>query len=123
MTVQKSTILNYLKGTKSHPSAEKVYESVKESLPNISLGTVYRNLNQMSEDGLIHRLEVRGEYRFDADLDIHEHCICKECGKILDLKNKKITEAVLKNLKTKDFSADDVTILYSGLCSICKKEV
>jgi Fur family transcriptional regulator, peroxide stress response regulator len=122
MTVQKSTILNHLKGTKSHPSAEMVYEDVKKSLPNISLGTVYRNLNQMSEDGLIHRLEVNGEYRFDADLDYHVHCICKECNKIIDIHDEDITLSALNGFSCPKFKADDVTILYSGICKSCLKK-
>ena len=83
---QREAILNVLRNTKSHPSANAVYEAVREEIPNISLGTVYRNLAQLSESGEILKIEVGdGFEHFDADCSFHIHLHCNGCGSINDL--------------------------------------
>jgi Fur family peroxide stress response transcriptional regulator len=83
---QRERILEYLKGTKIHPNADMVYEKMREEFPSISLGTVYRNLHMLSEQGIILRLRSgSGPDRFDADLNSHSHFQCDNCGKIYDI--------------------------------------
>lgn len=86
MTKQKRVILEVLKNTKSHPTADWVYDKVKKKIPNISLGTVYRNLNILKNQGEILELSYgKGFSRFDGNASNHYHFTCENCGKILDV--------------------------------------
>lgn len=69
-----------------HPSAEYIYESVRKKIPNVSLGTVYRNLKQLEEHNLIKKIIVNNNYHFDKTLDEHFHFYCSNCGSIYDVK-------------------------------------
>jgi Fur family ferric uptake transcriptional regulator len=85
-TKQREVILDELMKLRSHPSADELYGLVKKRLPRISLGTVYRNLETLSREGIIQRLETAGpQRRFDADTGDHEHIRCVNCGRIDDL--------------------------------------
>ena len=77
---QRDAIVAFLKTRKDHPTADTVYKEIRNSIPNISLGTVYRNLSLLSERGEIMRLVCDGKVdRFDADVSPHCHFICKSC--------------------------------------------
>lgn len=83
---QREAVLKVLKNTKSHPTATQVYEEVKKTIPNISLGTVYRNLSELYENGDIIKVAVGdGFEHFDADTSSHIHLRCKKCGSITDV--------------------------------------
>ena len=83
---QREAILNVLKNTKTHPSANAVYEAVRLQIPNISLGTVYRNLNLLVAIGDIIKLDCGdGFERFDGKTCTHYHFICRECGRVWDI--------------------------------------
>jgi Fur family ferric uptake transcriptional regulator len=86
MTTQRLVILDELRKTTSHPTADELYRKVKKRLPMISLATVYRNLEVLSRLGKIRRLDaVGGQRRFDADLTEHYHVRCIRCGRVDDL--------------------------------------
>jgi len=120
VTNQRLKILQYLKSVKTHPTAEMVYKTVSKELPNITLATVYRNLNHLAEQGEIHQLEVKSTSHFDGDMSFHQHCICNKCGKIHDLFEKKITVGTINKAKTKDFEPKTINVLIYGLCKNCK---
>lgn len=83
---QRSAVLHYLRSVSSHPTAESVYQAIREEFPKISLGTVYRNLNLLAEQGEILRLNCGdGVDRYDAALEPHDHFICRSCGQVFDL--------------------------------------
>ncbi len=83
---QRDAILDYLHSTTSHPTAETVYENVQQKIPNISLGTVYRNLNMLADAGEVLRLSCGGtKDRYDGNPEQHYHFLCKECGNVSDL--------------------------------------
>ncbi len=83
---QREAIITYLQSAKDHPTAEMVYEKVRETDPRISLGTVYRNLNLLVEHGDICRLCCGdGMDHFDATTAPHYHFICSKCGGVMDL--------------------------------------
>ena len=85
-TKQREVILEELMKLRAHPSADELYERVKKRLPRISLGTVYRNLEMLSREGIIHRLETAGsQKRFDGETGDHQHIRCVRCGRIDDL--------------------------------------
>lgn len=83
---KREAIFRTVCNTKCHPSAEWVYNRLRDEYPKLSLGTVYRNLSLFKESGLIRSVgTVQGEERFDADVSVHPHFICSKCGKVIDL--------------------------------------
>ena len=87
-TPQRQAILDYLQNTVAHPTAEMVYDQVKNIIPHISLGTIYRNLNFMKDRGEV--IEIPGEIgRYDAKTSPHTHFVCENCQKIIDVLDKK----------------------------------
>lgn len=84
---QRDSIKTCLMGRRDHPTADAVYMSIREEFPNISLGTVYRNLNLLVDLGEIQKLTCgNGPDRFDADTSPHYHFVCRHCGAVSDLK-------------------------------------
>lgn len=115
---QREAILNVLYSTDTHPTANRVYEKVRETIPNISLGTVYRNLAGLSETGEIISLSVGDGYeRFDRNNAPHAHFYCKKCGKITDiaLETDYLAQAVEKN----GFIPDSSVYIVRGVCGEC----
>lgn len=83
---QRDSIMEFLRERKDHPTADTVYMNVRKTFPNISLGTVYRNLTLLADIGEIARIRVGdGVDHFDADTSPHYHFICNECGSVIDL--------------------------------------
>ncbi len=121
---QREVILEYLKSVSNHPTAEMVYNDIRENNPNISLGTVYRNLNKLSQCGMITRLKFANDKdRFDGETGHHYHGICTKCGNIEDIFvdyffdiDKKIES---KNSTLKVISHD---IIFNIICSNCNKK-
>ncbi|MBL7050796.1 transcriptional repressor [Candidatus Woesearchaeota archaeon] len=120
-TYQRLKILEHLKSVKTHPTAEQVYNKIKPKISTISLATVHRNLNQMAESNQILKLEVKGQYHFDADLSLHQHFVCSECGKIYDLFQPDISEYALDEIDQNKFQVNNVQVIFNGICSKCKK--
>ena len=118
---QRDAIMEILKTTTSHPSAEWVYNEVKKDFPNISLATVYRNLNLLLSYGNIIRLDVgTGTEHYDAQTENHYHFVCGECGSIIDLDIPRLTE-IDKTVEDNGFSVDNHSLLFYGICQKCKK--
>ncbi len=83
---QRQLITELIKGRCDHPTAEMIYLSAREKNPNISLGTVYRNLKLLAEEGTIVTLETEDKrLHYDGDISRHSHFVCSKCGKIIDL--------------------------------------
>ncbi len=121
---QREVIKNFLMTRKDHPTADVVYMNVRKIYPSISLGTVYRNLQLLSELGEIKKLNVGdGVDHFDADTSPHYHFICKECGSVIDLQMGNID--TIKDIAGVNFDgqiAGHITYFY-GICgNCCKKE-
>ncbi len=120
-SVQRELILDYLKNTKEHPTAERIYSDLKEKLPNLSLATVYRNCNKLCETGQVIRLKSEGKTdRFDADISDHQHFICTSCGKVLDLFYILPDEYVEKSLP-KGCKKSLYQLYVYGVCDSCNK--
>ena len=84
---QRELIKDFLMGRRDHPTADIVYMNVRQQIPNISLGTIYRNLTLLADRGEIQRLRLGdGTDHFDADTSPHYHFICNECGCVQDLR-------------------------------------
>lgn len=119
---QREAIVSFLKTRNDHPTADIVYKNIRETIPNISLGTVYRNLNQLANSGVILRLTCGGKTdHYDACTEPHYHFICKDCGAVIDI-NMPISKELISNAKLcSGFNIDEVSVLFSGLCSDCKE--
>ena len=85
-TRQRAIILEVLKGTSLHPTADWIYHRVRRKCPNVSLGTIYRNLNLLKENGLIKELKFgKNTSRYDGKFGPHHHIFCIHCGKLEDV--------------------------------------
>ena len=85
-SAKREAIYQAISSTREHPSAERVYEILKPDIPDLSLGTVYRNLSVFKEMGLIKSVGVfNGQERFDWDMSQHSHFVCSECNRIIDI--------------------------------------
>lgn len=120
-TKQRQIILETLKKSFDHPSADDLYVKVREQLPKISLGTVYRNLELLASNGLIMKIRSGGgQSRFDADLSEHLHFRCIECGKVQDVKDK-IDFPEIKESLNPGIQIIGRYMEYFGYCDSCKK--
>jgi len=123
MTTQRKVILEELRKIHTHPSADEIYEVVRLRLPRISLGTVYRNLEVLSELGKVQKLELSGSLkRFDWDTNKHYHIRCLRCNRVEDA-----PIAPLKQLEDKLYEATVFEIIgynleFTGLCPECSRE-
>lgn len=123
MTRQRRVILEELRKLESHPSADEVYEMARRRLPRISLGTVYRNLEILSEYGMIGKLELGGtQKRFDGNVRNHYHVRCIRCGSIKDVPMEPLTiiENTLNELT--DYEIIGSRLEFIGVCPRCRKE-
>ena len=95
MTKQQMMIRRLLEQSVTHPTAEELYLEAKKEMPNISMGTVYRNLGQMAEEGLIRRLHFAAQPdHYDKNVHPHDHAICVKCGYITDIQVKSINDLI-----------------------------
>ncbi len=116
-------ILNFVKSVNSHPTAGTVFKFVKKSVPSITLATVYRNLNKLVEQKQLLRLEINGEFRFDAETGFHQHGVCRTCGVVVDFFDEKLSKDVFKKFDFGEFEADLVSIKFYGLCKNCRRKL
>jgi Fur family ferric uptake transcriptional regulator len=123
MTRQRQFILEELQGTKSHPTAEEICQLVRQRLPRISLGTVYRNLEILASCNLIQKLEFAGcQRRFDGTVENHYHVRCSECGRVEDLPLAQVPfdEAVLREATA--YTIYSHRIEFFGVCPRCRQD-
>ena len=118
---KRDAILQAIVRTKCHPSAEWVYQEVKDLYPQISLGTVYRNLTQLKEEGKIIPVGViNGQERFDAEVNPHPHFVCRSCGSVLDLNgvaaDPSLSEKIMKQYQVR---VEQQKLMFYGLCGQC----
>ncbi len=118
---QREAILKKLRSTKSHPTAEWIYNELKEEFPNISLATVYRNLKLLLSMGEIICFDVGGTEHYDADCALHYHFICKGCGVIIDIPGFPI-EWPDDIIDSKEMTVDGYSLEIYGKCKNCSKE-
>ena len=117
---QRESIKNYLSQTVEHPNADTVYAYVKREYPNISLGTVYRNLNLLADIGEAQKITTSdGGVRFDGNADPHYHFICFSCKKVMDLDMENID--YINDVASKNFDGhiQSHVALFYGNCGDC----
>ena len=117
---KRDAIYECLRSTKSHPSADWIYARLKPEIPDLSLGTIYRNLNLFREEGLIVSVgTVDGLERFDADVSPHMHFVCRVCGAVIDAGGAALPEALLEQAAEAG-AVEDCRITFSGVCHSCQ---
>ena len=118
-TKQRQLILEAVRATNSHPTADELFQMIRRKLPTISLATVYRNLNFLSEIGEIRKLAMPGmPDRFDWRMDPHDHMVCDTCGQVVDF-------VLPHDLGQEIASAcgaqvDGYTLVAHGTCAHCR---
>lgn len=119
LTKQRRVILDELCKITSHPTAEELYQIVRQRMPNISLGTVYRNLDFLAEQGQIAKIEYSGaQMRFDALLEFHQHVCCVKCGVVADVFNP-VQPPAPDSIEVPGFTVLLSRIEYEGICTRC----
>lgn len=122
LTTQRQIILEELSKVTSHPTASELYDIVRKRLPRIGLGTVYRNLELMAENGMILKLEVGGtRKRFDATTDPHYHIRCSSCGKVDDIDVPVIKDLVDAACTSSSYQILGHHVEFTGICPTCQK--
>ena len=120
---QRESIKDYLNSTTEHPTADTVYLNVRKEFPNISLGTVYRNLNLLAEIGDAIKIPTpNGGDRFDGRTIPHYHFCCTCCGRVMDLDIEQmdfINETAGKNF---DGIIENHSMMFYGTCNECVKK-
>ena len=118
MTKQRRLILQIIESSHAHPTAEDIFQEARKQMPKIALGTVYRNLNSLVEDGFIRRVTTSGTPdRFDHIKVKHDHLVCRNCGQIKDVETDGIINQ-LKSITGEDISSYELNAFY--LCEACK---
>lgn len=119
---QREIVLDILKKSYEHPTAEEIFAEAREIDKNISLGTVYRNLEILCEDQVIEKIPTpTGKDRYDFKKTEHNHAICEKCGKITDFTcdfNIKKLQKEIKNQVNFELSQEEIRII--GICKNCK---
>ncbi|MBR0536253.1 MAG: transcriptional repressor [Clostridia bacterium] len=118
---QRDAVLKVLRESCDHPTADMIYERVKEIIPNISLGTVYRNLGQLKDEGLITIVESSDtKVHYEGNLTDHIHFLCKSCCEITDVFCTPTVPAALADL---GLQVESQKTVYYGVCNTCRDNI
>lgn len=119
-TIQRSLTLEAVRKLKCHPTADEVYTEIAAEHPTVSKGTIYRNLNQLAEDGEIRKMEIPGSAdHFDHCCYEHYHVRCLKCGRVFDVDMDYIPglEKLMKT--TQGFQLEGYDLIFKGTCPEC----
>lgn len=118
---QREAILKVIKKTTCHPDATWIYEQVRKEIPNISLGTVYRNLKCLKQDGEIMELQSGSLSRFDGNVINHYHFKCDQCHQIYDIDLELAKTINNEVARWTGFKVTHISLIFSGVCNRCLK--
>jgi Fe2+ or Zn2+ uptake regulation protein len=122
VTPQRQAIFRVLHGEPAHPSAEWVHEAVSQSMPTISLRTVYQTLNDLAAMGEVQALDLgTGSARFDPNLDAHHHLVCDECGRVVDV-YADASAVRVPGGQRHGFTISSTEVVFRGTCPTCKRK-
>ncbi len=114
---QRDVILSVLRATTAHPTADQIYTEVRKVLPNVSLGTVYRNIKQLADVGELITIETEDKsLHFDGNTADHRHFVCRSCHRILDLFFEIPPPKAMQEL---GFRIENEKCVYYGRCPAC----
>jgi Fe2+ or Zn2+ uptake regulation protein len=117
---QRNRILELLRSTESHPTADWLYQRLKKEFPLLSLGTVYRNLSTLIDQGYVKKIHFGSTYdRFEANVKPHYHLVCNSCGNIQDFKMPIYDELNEQAKRLTTFNIHHHNLEFFGLCENC----
>ena len=117
---KRNAIYNTILNTTSHPSARWIYEQLKLDYPDLSLGTVYRNISLFKNEGKVSVVcNVNGEERIDGNTSPHTHFVCNSCGRVIDVADDGSKSSESLALLNKGFTIESKLVIYYGKCSDC----
>lgn len=120
---KRNAIYNAVCSTDIHPSARWVYESLKPDIPDLSLGTVYRNIALFKAEGKVNVVcNVNGKERIDSNTKPHPHFVCNKCGKVFDVSENNSFSDENRALVKAGFTVESKYVLYYGICPECSSE-
>jgi Fur family peroxide stress response transcriptional regulator len=120
---QRTALLDLLRSTKSHPTASWLYDRLKETFPDLSLGTVYRNLSMLAERGLVRVLRSGSAFdRFDADTRAHYHVVCEVCGKVEDVDLAADASLDARAEEASGYRISTHRLDFIGICPACREK-
>jgi Fur family transcriptional regulator, ferric uptake regulator len=120
MTKQRRVILEELKKVTSHPTADQLHQMVRERLPKISIATVYRNLEILSDGGFVLKLDVAGtQRRFDGTPENHYHIRCSNCGRVDDVHMEPVAMMEEMARQACGYVVSSHTVEFTGICPDC----
>ena len=119
---KRQAIYDLLCEDREHPTAEMLFNRLKGDFPELSLGTVYRNLSVLEEEGLVVRVgKVEGQERYDARLDPHIHFVCTRCHRVTDMELTEDTEKLIDAMTRQlDCRAQSFVLTAKGICGKCR---
>lgn len=121
-TKQRQLVLDTVREHGDHPTADQIYLDVRKKDEKISRGTVYRNLNILSEEGDILHVKVPGTDRFDRRQDLHYHLLCIRCGKVTDLEDPYDESLDRKIGQQSGYRIRRHRIIFEGVCPECQEK-
>ena len=118
VSTQRLAIYSYLDNYRNHPTVEKIYSDLIDEYPMLSKTTIYNTLKLFTEKGIVQGVTIEdGEMRYDANISLHAHFKCNECGAIHDIFMNDISELTAVNSK---FKITEVHLNYRGICEKCQ---
>jgi len=121
MTRQRRAILAVLEATREHPTADEVFRRVRQEVPRISLGTVYRNLDLLAHAGIIQRIDGAGaQMRFDANQRPHPHLRCVRCGRVDDAPIAQDESLIEELRRVTEYEITGLSVEFTGICPDCQ---
>ena len=121
---QRESIKVCLQGRKDHPTADMLYTDVRKEFPNISLGTVYRNIALFKDEGKVSVIcNVNGEERIDGNTEPHPHFVCNKCKAVIDVEDNQNADDLESQLAEEGFKVENRFVIYYGICPKCSAEV
>ena len=120
---QRESILRTDQSSRIHPTADEIYAALKPQQPGLSLGTVYRNLNLLTDSGKIRKVTLSGcADRFDGTMAPHCHLQCRTCGRVVDMPEMEFLDKLMQTAPPADCEIEAVNLLFYGKCAACVKK-
>ena len=121
---KREALYNALRATTVHPTAEWLYAALRPEYPDLSLGTVYRNLKKFCAEGKARSVGViNGQEHFDGDTSAHSHFVCDCCGRVLDIFEPLVDTETLERIEAEHgFTITKEDLLFGGVCAECKEK-
>ena len=121
ITKQRQAVLQVIRDSEEHLTANEVFDKARKIQPGISFATVYNSLRFLKEQGMIGEVRFGSDAaRFDRTMDRHDHAICNECGKLIDLDLPIPDDILEKGERLSKFKAESIEIVLRGLCPECR---